>query len=125
VASGAQSPIDFDDVMLTRLGRAREGYSQSKLAQVMFTFDLARELDGKGVTVLALHPATMMDTTMVRKSGMPARSTVDEGATAVMNLVASPGIATGQNFNGLRPARAHARRTTKTHAGSCASSALS
>ena len=44
VASGAQSPIDFTDVMLTRPGRASQGYAQSKLAQVMFTFDLAREL---------------------------------------------------------------------------------
>ena len=106
---GAQSPIDFSDVMLTRPGRAAQGYAQSKLAQVMFTVDLARELDGKGVTVVALHPATMMDTTMVRASGMRPRSTVDEGATAVMNLVASAGVASGQYFDGLRPARAHAQ----------------
>lgn len=107
VASGAQSPIDFADVMLTRPGRAAQGYGQSKLAQVMFTFDLARELEGKGVTVLALHPATMMDTTMVRKSGMRPRSTVDEGATAVMNLVTSPRVAGGQYYDGLQPDRAH------------------
>src|SRR6185503_15775365 len=63
VASGSQSPIDFTDVMLERPGRYVEGYGQSKLAQIMFTFDLADELRGRGVTVLTLHPATMMDTT--------------------------------------------------------------
>ena len=109
VASGAQSRIDFADVMLTRPGRAAQGYGQSKLAQVMFTFDLARELEGQGVTAVALHPATMMDTTMVRRSGMRAQSTVDEGAAAVMNLITAPGIQSGQFFDGLRPARAHAQ----------------
>jgi len=107
VASGAQSPIDFADVMLARPGRAREGYAQSKLAQIMFTFDLARELEGSAVTVAALHPATMMDTTMVRASGMPAQSSVDEGARAVMNLVEGERIESGAFYDGLRPARAH------------------
>ena len=107
VASGAQSPIDFSDVMLERPGRAAQGYGQSKLAQIMFTFDLARELQGKGVTVLTLHPATMMNTTMVRSSGAQPQSTVDEGADAVMNLIVSPDAVTGQFFDGLRPTRAH------------------
>jgi NAD(P)-dependent dehydrogenase (short-subunit alcohol dehydrogenase family) len=107
VASGAQSPIDFADVMLTRPGRASQGYGQSKLAQIMFTVDLATELQGSNVSVVALHPATMMDTTMVRQSGMPSRSTVDEGARAVMNLITGRDIESGSYFNGLRPARAH------------------
>jgi NAD(P)-dependent dehydrogenase (short-subunit alcohol dehydrogenase family) len=109
VASGAQSPIDFDDVMLERPGRAAQGYGQSKLAQVMFTVDLANELRGTGITVAALHPATMMDTTLVREAGATPRSTVDEGAEAVMNLVTSPDIESGQYFNGLRPARGNAQ----------------
>ena len=46
VASAGQFPIDFDDVMLTRGYDGGRAYTQSKLAQVMFTFDLARELDG-------------------------------------------------------------------------------
>jgi NAD(P)-dependent dehydrogenase (short-subunit alcohol dehydrogenase family) len=107
VASGAQSPIDFADVMLTRPGRASQGYGQSKLAQVMFTLDLARELQGANVTAVALHPATMMDTAMVRRSGMPAQSTVDEGARAVMNLITGREIDSGTYFDGLRPSRAH------------------
>jgi NAD(P)-dependent dehydrogenase (short-subunit alcohol dehydrogenase family) len=107
VASGAQSPIDFNDVMLERPGRAAQGYGQSKLAQIMFTLDLARELQDSKVTVLTLHPATMMDTTMVRSTGARPQSTVDEGADAVMNLIVSTNIAGGQFFDGRRPSRAH------------------
>ena len=107
VASIAQSPIDFDDVMLERPGSASRGYGQSKLAQILFTMDLADELRDQGVTVVALHPATMMDTSMVRESGLAARTTVDEGADAVMRLVTSPDVPTGQYFNGQQAARAN------------------
>jgi len=109
VSSGAQERIDFDDVMLERGtfdgGRA---YAQSKLAQVMFTIDLAQELEGSGVIVNALHPATFMDTRMVERAGIEPRSTVDEGANAVMHLVMDD-VGTGGYFNGLRPARANAQ----------------
>ena len=107
VASGSQSAIDFTDVMLERPGRAEQGYAQSKLAQVMFTFALAAELQNKGVTVRTLHPATMMNTTMVRESGLPSQSTVDEGANAVMNLITSPDVTSGQFYNGLSVGRAN------------------
>lgn len=106
VASVAQAPIDFDDVMLERGYGASRAYAQSKLAQVMFGFDLAEELDGTDVVVNTLHPATMMDTQMVLDAGMEPRSSVEEGAEAVMQLVASPDIESGQYFNGMDPARA-------------------
>lgn len=109
VASAAQSSIDFSDVMLERPGRATQGYGQSKLAQILFTMDLAEELRDKGVTVVALHPATMMNTTMVQQSGLAARTTVDEGAEALMQLITAPTLDTGQYFNGLQPARANAQ----------------
>jgi NAD(P)-dependent dehydrogenase (short-subunit alcohol dehydrogenase family) len=67
VASLGQHPIDFEDVMLTRGYTGPRAYAQSKLAQIMFTIDLAQELSGSGVTVNALHPATYMNTTMVRE----------------------------------------------------------
>ena len=51
VSSAGQMPIDFDDVMLERDYNGVQAYCQSKLAQVMFTFDLAAELWNKGVTV--------------------------------------------------------------------------
>ena len=111
VASAGQSPIDFDDVMLNRNYSGAQAYTQSKLAQVMFTFDLARELAGSGITVNCLHPASYMDTTMVRESGVSPMSTVDEGAAAILDLAVSPEIEgrTGLYFDRHRPARADAQ----------------
>ena len=55
-------------------------YARSKLAQVMFTFELAERRPD--VTVNAVHPATLMDTKMVRETFGQARSTVAEGVEA-------------------------------------------
>ena len=109
VSSLAANPIDFDDVMIENNFSGRRAYGQSKLSQVMMTFDLAEELEGTGVMVNALHPATYMDTGMVRRLGQTPMATVDEGAIAVMRLVTSTEIEGGQFFNGLRPSRANAQ----------------
>lgn len=107
VASVGQQPIDFDDVMLTRGYDGWRAYMQSKLAQVMFTIDLADELAGSGVTATCLHPATYMDTTMVREGGLTPRSTVAQGAEAILNLAVSPALEkqSGLYFDGLQPSR--------------------
>lgn len=109
VASAGQYPIDFEDVMLTRGYDGGRAYAQSKLAQVMFTVDLAHELEGSGVTVNCLHPATYMDTTMVREGGISPISTVDEGAAAIINLVRSPALEgrSGLYFDRQRESRAN------------------
>jgi NAD(P)-dependent dehydrogenase (short-subunit alcohol dehydrogenase family) len=111
VASVAQSPIDFDDPMLTANYNPMQAYSQSKLAQILFTMSLAEQLEGSGVTVNSLHPATMMDTNMVRELGAQPQATVDEGAEAVMRLAVSPALdgRSGLYFNGLEEARANAQ----------------
>jgi NAD(P)-dependent dehydrogenase (short-subunit alcohol dehydrogenase family) len=109
VSSIGQSPIDFDDVMIERDFSGSRAYGQSKLSQIMFTIDLASELAGSGITVQSLHPATYMDTHMVRAGGITPRSTVDEGADAVMHLVTGPNLESGQFFNGQQPARANAQ----------------
>jgi NAD(P)-dependent dehydrogenase (short-subunit alcohol dehydrogenase family) len=109
VASAAQTPIDFDDVMLANGYSGSRAYAQSKLAQVLFTIDLAEQLRGRNVTVVSLHPATLMATDMVREAGIAPRATVDEGADAVMQLIDSPEIESGQYFNGLRPASPNAQ----------------
>lgn len=109
VASAGQQPIDFADVMLERGYSGARAYCQSKLAQIMFTFDLAEDLRGSGVTVNALHPATYMDTSMVRGAGVTPISTVEEGAEAILYLATSPALEgrSGLYFDGLREARAH------------------
>lgn len=109
VSSAAQNPIDFDDVMLENGYSGGRAYGQSKLAQILFTLDLAEELEDTGVIVEALHPATYMDTQMVRAAGREPLTTVDEGADAVMHLVEAPDIESGQYFFGQNPARANAQ----------------
>lgn len=109
VASAAQNPIDFADVMLERGYSGSRAYAQSKLAQVLFTVDLAEELRDQGVTVVSLHPATLMATDMVREAGVPPRSTVDEGADAVMRLITSDDVQSGQYYNGLQVGRPNAQ----------------
>jgi NAD(P)-dependent dehydrogenase (short-subunit alcohol dehydrogenase family) len=108
VASAGQQAIDFSDLMLVRGYSATRAYCQSKLAQIMFTVDLADELRGSGVTVNALHPATYMDTTMVRAAGITPWSTVEEGAEAILHLATSPALEgrSGLYFDGQREARA-------------------
>ena len=108
VSSLAQQALDFDDLMLTGNYSGGRAYAQSKLAQVLFTIDLAEQLEGTGVTVNAVHPATLMATTMVRHLGMAPRSSVDEGAEAILQLAASPALEgrSGLYFEGLREARA-------------------
>jgi NAD(P)-dependent dehydrogenase (short-subunit alcohol dehydrogenase family) len=109
VASGGQQPIDFSDVMLTHGYNGTRAYCQSKLAQIMFTIDLARELEGSGIIVNCLHPATYMDTTMVRQAGVTPWSTVEQGAEAILNLAVSPELEgkSGLYFDGLRESRAN------------------
>ena len=108
VSSAGQQAIDFSDVMLTHGYSGQRAYCQSKLAQILFTIDLAHEIEGSGVTVNCLHPATYMNTTMVRRAGVTPYSTVEEGADAILNLAQSPALAgrSGLYFNGLREARA-------------------
>ena len=107
VSSGAQRPIDFDDVMMENNFSGGRAYAQSKLAQIMFTNDLAEDLAGTGIVVGSLHPATYMPTEMVRRAGATPRSTIAEGADATMQVVDSDDFESGQYFSGLRPTRAN------------------
>jgi NAD(P)-dependent dehydrogenase (short-subunit alcohol dehydrogenase family) len=109
VASLGQHPIDFDDVMITKNYTGARAYAQSKLSQIMFTIDLAEELKGTGVTVNALHPATYMNTTMVRAGGITPVSTVEQGGEAILHLVSGDDVAgrSGLFFNGMNEAKVH------------------
>ena len=61
VSSGAhtRARIDFDDLQGEQTYSGQRAYSQSKLANVMFTYELARRLDGTGVTATVLHPGVV------------------------------------------------------------------
>jgi len=104
VASAGQLALDPDDPLTEHGWDGVTAYRRAKLAQVMATYDLAADLVGTGVTVNALHPATFMDTAMVRDSGVSPTSTVEEGLEATWRLVADPDLegVSGRYFDGTR-----------------------
>jgi NAD(P)-dependent dehydrogenase (short-subunit alcohol dehydrogenase family) len=111
VASAGQAPIDFGDVMLEDGYDGWDAYRQSKLAQVLFTFDLADELRGTGVTATCLHPATFMPTKMVTEGGISPVSTLEQGVEATLRLIRDPALegVSGVYFNGTEEARPDAQ----------------
>lgn len=95
VSSGSSAPIDFNDVMLEAEGAAARGYGQSKQAQATMTKALAPAFLADGITMISLHPATLMNTTMVKGIGIPPRSTVQDGVDHVMGLAHAPTLEAG------------------------------
>lgn len=109
VVSAGQQDLDLANVELEACFSGWAAYRQSKLALVMDTIDLAAMTAGMGVTVTCLHPATMMDTTMVREIEAPAESTVADGVHATLRQIEDPEIVhvSGAYFDQLH--RAHPR----------------
>jgi NAD(P)-dependent dehydrogenase (short-subunit alcohol dehydrogenase family) len=112
VSSGAQSmgKIDFDDLMGEHKYSGQTAYNQSKLANVMFTYELARRLAGTGVTATALHPG-MTNTSFSAEDPSrafaplvmvmrPFMKKPERGADTPVYLASSPDAAglTGQYF---------------------------
>jgi NAD(P)-dependent dehydrogenase (short-subunit alcohol dehydrogenase family) len=127
VASVGQQAIEFSDIMLNQHFSRVRAYSQSKLALIMLTFDLAEELASTGVTVNALHPATFMNTPMVRESLLPPMHRVKDGAEPTMRLAVAPEMegVSGKYFDQTREsqadsqaydmqARAHLKQVSET-----------
>jgi NAD(P)-dependent dehydrogenase (short-subunit alcohol dehydrogenase family) len=109
VSSIGQAPLDWDDLMFERGYDGYTAYAKSKLAQVLFTVELAERLPGRDITVNALHPATLMDTKMVLDNLGRPRSSVEEGVEAVLRLVADPELdgVSGRFFDGTRESAPH------------------
>jgi NAD(P)-dependent dehydrogenase (short-subunit alcohol dehydrogenase family) len=117
VSSGAQSQgtIDFDDLQGERKYSGQTAYSQSKLASVMFTYELARRLAGTGVTATVLHPGVVStgfgaeDPSRIFKLIVPFyrpfMKTPAEGAETSIYLASSSEVhgVTGQYFAERRP----------------------
>jgi NAD(P)-dependent dehydrogenase (short-subunit alcohol dehydrogenase family) len=108
VASAGQAPIDFDDVMLEDGYDGGRAYSQSKLAMVAWTFDLAERLAGRGVTATVLHPGTYMPTKMVLEAGVEPYDSLETGVRATLRLIADPALdgVTGRYFDRIEESRA-------------------
>ena len=101
VASDGQEPLDFSNLQLVHDYSGYFAYCRSKVAEIMFTLDLADELKDTGVTVNCLHPGSFMDTFMVRQMGHEVVESIDVGADLVVGLALDPryeGI-TGRYFN--------------------------
>jgi NAD(P)-dependent dehydrogenase (short-subunit alcohol dehydrogenase family) len=107
VSSAGQAPIDFDDVMLERHYEGYLAYCRSKLAQIMFTVDLADELADRGVTANALHPGTFMPTKIVTHAGVDPLTPLEQGVDATVGLATDPTLdgVTGRYFDGRRESR--------------------
>jgi NAD(P)-dependent dehydrogenase (short-subunit alcohol dehydrogenase family) len=105
----ARNGLDFDDLQTTRRYRGFAVYSRTKLANILFTRELARRLDGTGVTTNALHPGFVAssfgrdgDTGRLGDIGMvftrPFAISAAQGALTSIHLASSPevGDVTGQ-----------------------------
>ncbi len=108
---GARKGLDFDDLQSTRRYGGMQVYSKSKLANIYFTTELARRLEGTGVTVNCLHPGTVAtgygrdgDSSGVLAFGLkvikPFILDAEKGARTSVYLASSPDVATvtGQYF---------------------------
>jgi NAD(P)-dependent dehydrogenase (short-subunit alcohol dehydrogenase family) len=94
--------LDFDDLQLARQYSTMTAYGRSKLANILFTRELAHRLAGTGVTANCLHPgfvATGLGQRDGRLFGFMVRFTMlfagraEEGAQTIVHLASSPEIA--------------------------------
>lgn len=108
VSSAGQQAIDFDDVMLENNYEAWQAYRQSKLALIMFTFELAEKLKSENITVNSLHPGTFLDTKMVREADIKPLGTAEAGAEAEVYLATSSELeqVSGEYFDQTSQAQA-------------------
>lgn len=116
VSSLGQVPLDFEDLMLERGYDGTRAYCQSKLAQILFTFELADRLSVQEVTVNSLHPATYMPTKIVLKDIGHSVDSLEQGVDATRRLVTSPELAgvSGRFFDRDREVRAQEQAYDRT-----------
>ena len=117
VSSGAHATgkINFGDLQGERRYSAQQAYSQSKLANILFTYELARRLDGTSVTATAAHPGVVRtgfaaeDPPPIWKLFLPLirlfLKTPQKGAATSIYLASSPEVdgVTGTYFADCKP----------------------
>jgi NAD(P)-dependent dehydrogenase (short-subunit alcohol dehydrogenase family) len=109
-----KSPLDFDDLQIVSKYQGIKAYGRSKMANVLFTYELARRMEGLGVTVNALHPG-FVRTDIGKDNGFLVRFfqplvmrkaiPVEKGAETSIYLASSPDAEgeTGKYFAEKRP----------------------
>ena len=97
--------------MLTRGYSGSRAYCQSKLAQIMFTIDLAEELGAPASRSTRCIPRPTWTPRWCARPASRPWSSVEEGAEAILNLATSRALEgrSGRYFNGRREARAEAQ----------------
>jgi len=113
VASGAHEDVDrvdWDNLQGERHYDPWDTYARSKFADIVFTYLLAQNIDGSGVTANCLHPG-VVNTKMLRSAfpGMPGIPP-EQGALTSVYLAVSPDVAgmSGQYFDNVQPVRSSA-----------------
>lgn len=109
--------VHFDDLQLERGYGGVRAYAQSKLANILFTYELAERLSGTGVTANCLHPgfvntALMRETpAWIRALWRPFFPNPERGARTTMYLASADELerVTGTYFERCRPARSSRR----------------
>jgi NAD(P)-dependent dehydrogenase (short-subunit alcohol dehydrogenase family) len=113
--------IDFDDLQGERSYSGARAYNQSKLANVLFTYELARRLQATSVTANALHPGLVRtsfgaeDPSGVQRLFTPYMrrfmKTPTEGAATSIHLASAPDLVqvTGRYFANSKPKRSSKR----------------
>ncbi len=119
-AAHLNGPLDFDDLQSNRYRYGGFGaYGHSKLENVMFTYELARRLEGTGVTANALHPGTVNTgfgknnggvMNLAMKAFAMFQISPEQGAQTSIYLASSPEVkgVSGQYFVNCKPARSSA-----------------
>lgn len=117
VSSGAQAmgKLDFEDLQGEREYSGQRAYNQSKLANVVFTYELARRLDGSGVTANTLHPGVVRTAFAAEDPSpmwrvllpliRPFLKSPEQGAATSLYLASSPEVegVTGKYFVNAKP----------------------
>ena len=108
--SHRDSHLDFEDLQIQQKYGGYKAYGRSKLANVLFTYELARRLEGTGVTTNAVHPGLVASGFLATNNGLRGQvfnlfvkligRSSEKGARTVTYLASSPDLegVTGQYF---------------------------